>query len=108
MEEEMAELKKVVQFKHEMDELLGNMGKLVTKQNLSELSSFNKPPKQIDDCISAVLLLLGYDDLTWVNATSVLRNPSFMQTITEFNFEKVSLNTFKKLERIVNANKDSF
>jgi hypothetical protein len=38
----------------------------MTSSYFTELATFKKPPKNVEDCIAAILILFGEEDLSWL------------------------------------------
>jgi hypothetical protein len=71
----------------------------MSKTGLTEMATFKKPPKNVEDCMAGVMILLGEDDLTWLNASNMMRENNFMKRLLEFNYEDVPLGLFRRLEK---------
>mmetsp|Transcript_17303 Transcript_17303/g.23331 ORF Transcript_17303/g.23331 Transcript_17303/m.23331 type:complete len:111 (+) Transcript_17303:974-1306(+) len=67
-----------------------------------ELKSFKKPPPLAESICSAVMVVLGEKNTKWDNAKEVMKIPrEFIKRITEFNRNKVSDATMKKLQPFI-------
>jgi hypothetical protein len=51
---------------------------MMSKTGLTEMATFKKPPKNVEDCMAGVLILLGEEDLTWLNASNRMRDGGFI------------------------------
>lgn len=50
----------------------------MSKTGFTEMATFKKPPKNVEDCMAGVLILLGEEDLTWLNASNRIRDRDFI------------------------------
>jgi dynein heavy chain 2 len=80
----------------------------LSKTGLTEMATFKKPPKNVEDCMAGVLILLGEDDLSWLNASNRMRESDFMKRLLDFNYENVPLALFRRLERHIKKNPEAF
>ena len=80
----------------------------MSKTGLTEMATFKKPPKNVEDCMAGVLILLGEEDLTWLNASNRMRERDFMKRLLDFNYEDVPLALFRRLERHIKKYPEAF
>lgn len=57
----------------------------IRKDNINEIRAFRMPPPAIHDVLTAVLMLMGEFDNSWLNMKSFLASPSVKDRIVNFD-----------------------
>lgn len=71
---------------------------LLDKKFIAEIKSFTSPPTDVATVMSAVMIVLQKDP-TWQTVKKELADPNFVKKIMEFDKERISQATLKKIER---------
>lgn len=71
----------MARYKEELDTLNQQVLQSMSKTGFTEMATFKKPPKNVEDCMAGVLILLGEEDLTWLNASNRIRDRDFINRL---------------------------
>lgn len=71
---------------------------LLDKKFIAEIKSFTSPPADVATVMSAVMIVLQKDP-TWLAVKKELADPNFVKKIMEFDKERISPATLKKIEK---------
>eukprot|EP00792_Barthelona_sp_PAP020_P005909 TRINITY_DN2847_c0_g1_i1.p1 TRINITY_DN2847_c0_g1~~TRINITY_DN2847_c0_g1_i1.p1 ORF type:complete len:3695 (-),score=1083.53 TRINITY_DN2847_c0_g1_i1:9-10742(-) len=79
----------------------------IEPKHLNEIRSFAKPPAAIQDVLQGVMMMLGFNNLSWKDIKGML-NPSIKERIFKFDSRSVTPNQLKKIARFIETNDSSF
>lgn len=73
----------------------------LSKDAVTEVKSYAKPPPIVATVMSAVMTLLG-EDTSWASAKKQLSDANFLLKLKEYDKDNISTNLLKKIKKFVN------
>jgi len=80
----------------------------IKSDNLNEIRSLKMPPEPIRDVLSAVLMLLGIDDTSWLSMRNFLGRRGVKSTILDFDVKRITHKIRKNVGKVLKKKADSF
>ena len=80
----------------------------ISKANLNELRMMPNPPKKIVDVLTALLLMLGFKKVNWLEMKKFLGKKSVLDDILNFDPRGISNKLFVELSNFIFKKKNSF
>ena len=101
IEEELSEITPVLE---KAKEAVGS----IKSDNLNEIRSLKMPPEPIHDVLSAVLMLLGIEDTSWLSMKKFLGNRGVKEQILYFDAQDITDNIRRRVSKILKSRSSSF
>jgi dynein heavy chain 2 len=99
-----AELAQITPILESAQQAVGSM----RSEHLNEIRTLPAPPEAIADVLSAVLMLLGVHDHSWLSMKKFLGNRGVKEEIMTFDASKISLETRKEVSKLIKKKAQSF
>ena len=80
----------------------------IRSDNLNEIRSLKMPPEAIHDVLSAVLMLLGIRDTSWLSMKKFLQNRGVKDQILHYDAHNLTPETRKQVSKILRSKASSF
>jgi dynein heavy chain 2 len=80
----------------------------IKPEHLNEIRSLTAPPEAIADVLSAVLMMLGVQDLTWSSMKKFLGNRGVKDDILNFDASRISNELRKNVAKLIKKKSASF
>ena len=80
----------------------------IRSDNLNEIRSLKMPPEAIHDVLSAVLMLLGIDDTSWLSMKRFLGQRGVKEEILNYDAHSLSPDLRKKVMKLLKSKGSSF
>ena len=80
----------------------------IKSDNLNEIRSLKMPPEPIHDVLSAVLMLLGIRDTSWLSMKKFLAKRGVKDDILNFDARRISKDIQKQVSRVLRQKASSF
>merc|ERR1712129_680633 len=71
----------------------------LSKEAVTEIKSYAKPPPAVGYVMSAVLILLSEEDTSWASAKKLLSDANFLSKLKNFDKDNISNNVLKKIKQ---------
>jgi dynein heavy chain 2 len=81
---------------------------LIKSDNLNEIRSLKMPPEPIHDVLSAVLMLLGINDTSWLSMKKFLGNRGVKDEILNFDAHRISSDIRRNVSKLLKQKNPSF
>jgi len=101
IEEELSEIRPMLE---SAKEAVGQ----IRSDHLNELRSMNTPPDPVRDVLSAVLMLLGIKDVTWIGMKRFLGNRGVKEEILNFDTHRVTKQIREQVMKLLKLKASSF
>lgn len=101
IEEELSEIQPVLE---SAKQAVGQ----IKSENLNELRSLNTPPDPVRDVLSAVLMLLGIRDTSWMSIKRFLGNRGVKEDILNFDTHRITADIRSQVMKLLRAKGSSF
>jgi len=80
----------------------------IKKDNLNEIRSLRMPPKPIQDVLSAVMTIMGQNDLAWNSMKAFLGQPSMKEDLLNFDSRRITPKIAAACSAIIAGAPESF
>lgn len=80
----------------------------IKSDHLNEIRSLKMPPEPIADVLSAVLMLLGVDDTSWLSMKKFLGKRGVKDDILAFDARRITPDIRKNVSKVLKAKSSSF
>jgi len=80
----------------------------IKTEHLSELKSMKMPPDPVADVLSAVLMLLGIDDTSWLSMKKFLGNRGVKEDILNFDTHRITPEIRSKVMKLLRSKASAF
>jgi len=80
----------------------------IERSNIEEIRSLKMPPPAIADVLSAVLILLGIDDISWLSMKKFLGGRGVIAEILGYDASKMSRDSREEVLRVMREKSESF
>ena len=101
IEVELSEVKPILE---EAKTAVGN----IRSDNLNEIRSLKMPPEAIHDVLSAVLMLLGIKDTSWLSMKRFLQQRGVKENILNYDAHNLTPSLRKQVSKLLRAKANSF
>jgi dynein heavy chain 2 len=81
---------------------------LIKSDNLNEIRSLKMPPEPIHDVLSAVLMLLGINDTSWLSMKKFLGNRGVKDEILGFDAHRITTDIRRSTSKLLKEKASSF
>ncbi|GBG24746.1 Cytoplasmic dynein 2 heavy chain 1 [Hondaea fermentalgiana] len=101
IEEELSEIQPVLE---SAKQAVGQ----IKSEHLNELRSLNTPPEPVRDVLSAVLMLLGIRDTSWMSIKRFLGNRGVKEDILNFDTQRITADIRSQVMKLLRSKGSSF